>query len=426
MDITLDQVRQTLRKTLGFESFTAGFIKKVQHDDKCQTASISKNGTLRYNHEFVSKNIKTSEDLFSLIFHETLHKVFGHFIYQAGMIENIAADAIINAVISNLYSRYSNNGELFKRLYDPTGLTGLLRPDSNMRNNRYSNIYDNLYRQYYSNGNGQITTGELITSLKILTDQENIPTILLLGNHSQSDGAEFPNDIAGKIASDIQTSINKNGSFAGYNETLKQLFIRIIKSRFSLPRKILERYTTKRKIDRFKELYTTNTRSTSPIPIYPSKRDIILIASGVWPAHFHNRQMKLNKKDIGIAIYLDVSGSVSDFLPEIIGVIGKLQNEVITLFQFSNKVVETSLKQIQQGFIETTYGTDFDCIAESIIQRKFDKAVIITDGYASLSDEHTEILKKQRVKILTILFDGKTDCPELEPFGDVIQLDDIS
>ena len=426
MEITLSTARQILRQTLGFECFTARFIERVKEDPDCQTASINKQGTLRYNPDFVIKHVKTKGDLFSLIFHETLHKVFGHFIYNSGEIENIAADAIINAVISNIYSISSHRGELFKNLYPPKGLTGILRPDSNMYNSRYSCVYQNLYKTNYGHSSSRsLTTGELIQSLKILIDVENVPVILLIGSHGQAGKDEFPAEITSKLAADIRSALGRNDSQAGYFESLEQLFIEVIKSRLSLPRKILEKYTTNRKIDRFKELYNRQARTTSPIPIYPSKRDLTLIACGIWPAHFHNQQMKLYERKKGIAIYLDVSGSVNEYLPEIIGVIMKLQNKLSTVFLFSNAVVETPVKKLILGQIETTYGTDFDCIAQSIIENQYDKTVVITDGYASLSDDLSEKIKKQKVKILTILFNGKDDCPEFEHFGEIVQLDDL-
>ena len=93
MDITLSTVRTVLRKALGFESFTARFIERVTPDPTCATAAISRVGTLSYNPAFIEETIKTPADLFSLIFHETLHNVFGHFIYNAGPIENIDADS---------------------------------------------------------------------------------------------------------------------------------------------------------------------------------------------------------------------------------------------------------------------------------------------------------------------------------------------
>ena len=63
MIITLETVRQILRETLGFESFTARFIERVMEDNNCETASISKKGTLTYNLEFVSEYASLSNEL---------------------------------------------------------------------------------------------------------------------------------------------------------------------------------------------------------------------------------------------------------------------------------------------------------------------------------------------------------------------------
>ncbi len=79
-----------------------------------------------------------------------------------------------------------------------------------------------------------------------------------------------------------------------------------------------------------------------------------------------------------------------------------------------------------KGNIRTTYGTDFDCIAQHILDHGFDKAVIITDGYASMDAVKQEELKKHKLRILTMLFGGKADCDEFAPFGDVVQLEDAT
>ena len=51
--------------------------------------------------------------------------------------------------------------------------------------------------------------------------------------------------------------------------------------------------------------------------------------------------------------------------------------------------------------------------------------MVVTDGYANLDNKLSEELKKRKVSILTILFEGRQDCPEFEPFGEVIQLDEM-
>ena len=122
MKITLEVIRQILKEGLGFDSFVASFITEIHEDPTMPTAGITALGSLAYNPAFVTEYVTCPEDLFSLIFHELLHPMFGHFIYNNGELENIAADAIINAVISTIYVTESKEGNLFKKLYDRRGL----------------------------------------------------------------------------------------------------------------------------------------------------------------------------------------------------------------------------------------------------------------------------------------------------------------
>ncbi len=77
MKITLEQVREILRKSLGFDSFVASFITSVEENNKAtETAGISNDGRLKVNSEFIKKHITSKEDAFCLIFHEVLHPLF--------------------------------------------------------------------------------------------------------------------------------------------------------------------------------------------------------------------------------------------------------------------------------------------------------------------------------------------------------------
>ncbi len=156
--------------------------------------------------------------------------------------------------------------------------------------------------------------------------------------------------------------------------------------------------------------------------------DLVLLATGVWPVLFHNRAKSESRTSgRGLAVYLDVSGSVEDDLPKILGILGNMQAEIEKVFTFSNDVAEVSLKSLAKGEgIRTTYGTDFDCVATSILERGYPKAVVVTDGYADMTEEHMEALKKRKVSILTIIFgDGDEDCEALAPFGPVMKLEDV-
>jgi len=431
MKITLEIVREVLREALGFDSFVASFISEVRENPNHPSAGITRDGRLFYNPEFVAHFVATKEDLFCLIFHELLHPMFGHFIHGSGQIENIAADAVINAVISTLYCAESNEGSLFTKTHEPRGLDGIMRPDSEMGHSRYSGVYDKLYHRQYGQTDA-ISTGELIQTLKILTESEKIESVMLLGTHGGS-GAELENGLMGldpetlgRIAEDIKRSATEAmGSRAGYSDALISMLMEALRTHLSIRKALLRRFVTKRKVDHFKELFRERRMAVSPIPIHPSKRDLVMIAAGAYPIHFHNDISRPQQRDRGLAVYLDVSGSVNDHLPKILGILKGLRREIKSIFQFSNKVVETPFESLLRGKIETTLGTDFDCIARSILEHEFEKAVIITDGYASMNDDLKAQLQKRGVKTLTILFDSATECEDFACFGDVVPLEDV-
>jgi predicted metal-dependent peptidase len=150
-----------------------------------------------------------------------------------------------------------------------------------------------------------------------------------------------------------------------------------------------------------------------------------LIANGLHPGFFHNQLSTPAQRRKGLAIYLDVSGSVNEYLPKILGILQHLRREITSVFLFSNKVYETRFSTLLNGEIKTTGGTDFDCIAESILERQLDKAVIITDGYASMTEVNKVKLKRQGLITLTILFNRAQSCKEFAVSGDVVQLADI-
>lgn len=152
----------------------------------------------------------------------------------------------------------------------------------------------------------------------------------------------------------------------------------------------------------------------------------VLLAAGVPPFHYHNHAQRATTQEHGVAVYLDVSGSVNQHLPEIIGLLRSLRTELKTIYLLSNTVVEVPFRTLLAGHVQTTYGTDFNCIAEHILANRLDKAVILTDGYASMTDENQEQLRTRTFRALTVLFGGRTDSPEFEALGDVVQLDEVT
>jgi len=438
MNLTLETVRYTLRPAFGRQSFIASFIVKTQPDERRSTTSIDAKGVMRYNPQFVDKYVTDPADLFCLIVHELMHPMFGHFVYARGRLENLGADMVINAVLSLLFADYSGSGALFRKLYGRTGLQGLLRPGSEMCQSRYARLYAAFYETERSNP--KPSTGETIQALKVLTPVQGIPAVVLLGSHGKeglyqgkrrtgTDGMvpAFSADALARIAQELKGAAqDPRATRAGHGENLFDFFLNVLKTHLTIKRTLLQEFATRQKVDRFKQLIHRSRLGVSPIPIRLSKRDFVLLAAGVPSFHYHNVAYRQATQERGLAVYLDVSGSVNQHLPEIVGLLRSLKAELMSIFLFSNKVVEVPFRTLLVGQVQTTYGTDFDCIAEHVLTNRFDKAVVLTDGYASMTEENQEQLRSREFRALTVLFGGRADSPEFEALGDVVQLDEVT
>lgn len=426
MRMTLEIIRAVLRRTFGRESVSASFISRLEDDSSIATACINAQGEVRYNPSFVEAHIRSSADLFSLIMHELMHPLFGHFIYSGRHpLEAIGADMVINAVISVLFADDSNNGALFRCLYPDSGLAGLLRPNSRMHQSRYAG----LYWSFYGDNPRGLCTGEAIQSLKILTPDHDTETMMLLGNHEEeniSGSYTTDREVLARIAGELRDSVSaQSGVRRRSGRSLENLFIAILKTHMGLKMTLLQRYSTQRKVDRFVCLHNQRGLATSPVPLQPSRREVTLLAADIPLLHYRSPVTRRTMRHRGLAVYLDVSGSVNKHLPRIMGLLQGLRRSITSIFLFSNQVIEVPFDALLAGRVQTTYGTDFDCVAESLMERRLDQAIVLTDGHAELEEVNRHHLIQRHVRLLTILFGGETNCVELAPFGDVLQLDDV-
>ncbi len=420
MNITLETVRDTLRRPFGKDSFTSGFITAVEATESCPTACINAAGRLQYNPTFAETHLGTPQALFCLIVHELCHCLFRHSTHGYGHLENLGEDALINAFITQAFLEASDTGVLFRDFYQPEGLHGLLRPYSDLRHSRFGPLYDQLYT-----ANRQISSGEVIQALRVLVPSEReARTIVLLGSHGEGENGPASGAMEG-IAEDLGRALDR-GNAAGPGGSLIELFRKRIASAVAIKRAVLRRYTTSRRLDNFIESLRNRRMGVSPIPITPSKRELIMLHAGVMPPHFRRPMIRESTSRKGLAVYLDVSGSVQEHLPRILGILARLQDVLTSIYLFSTEVREIPYRQLLAGRISTTYGTSFDCVANSILEQGFERAVILTDGHAYLSGDVHNALKASKSRLLTVLFGGAMSCPSLAPFGEVMELEKVT
>ena len=417
MQTSLQTVRDVVREGFGSESFVAGFISQVQPDANCATACINAQGKMLYNPEFANKHLQRRENLFCLLVHELCHCVFRHSVHGHGKLENFGEDSLINAFVTQTFPKVSGKGRLFTEFYPEEGMVGLLRPGSKLVHSRFGPLHARLYASRKG-----LSSGEVIQTLRVLLPEDELKMPVLLGSHGEDGGVS--DAVREGIAEDLANAIDLSDA-VGVGGPLCDLFRKRLKSAVGIRRAVLRRYTTNQRLDRFVSVCRETRTGVSPVPIAPTKRELIMMHAGMMPPHFRRPVMADRTSREGLAVYLDVSGSVESHLPRILGVLARLENVLTGIYLFSTKVVEVPFKEVMAGRIQTTFGTSFDCIAESVVEKRFQRAIILTDGYAFLTEDKRNALTASKAKLLTVLFGGARGCDALGQFGEVVQLEDV-
>jgi hypothetical protein len=96
-------------------------------------------------------------------------------------------------------------------------------------------------------------------------------------------------------------------------------------------------------------------------------------------------------------VYLDVSGSMNQLLPHLLGLlVPYVTRGQALVFQFSTVVEPLPLDQLKRGHLKTTQGTDINAVLTHALaaQPPCKRLLILTDGYTG--KPHPDNLRKLR------------------------------
>ena len=365
--------------------------------------------------------------------------------YEAALM-NLSMDMRINAAIAQylvpLYKTYSRTTNVFQSMYKPNGPEGLLRPGSS-----YSarNKYSLIYRALYANENSyrRASTGEearvkdifkneetIRNALKQLlprspSNEKKLQKLIYIGNHSnekdqedkdygqdsknqetqdQRQGKQDPGErkeieappIVEALEEDLKEEMRdaissamaaQGGTSAGFSDVFFESMIEVIESSKNVHMGALEAFACDAKINQIKAMFERERRTSSVVPLNPSNRELVMLAAGWCPTRWTNKRIDQGKKNRNIAVYLDVSGSVSSYLPKILGVIQTMRQGIKTVYCFSNEVHEHHMDELMEGKYKSTGGTDFNCVINHAIEKNLDKVIVFSDGCAYVDHE---------------------------------------
>ena len=432
--------------------FATRVINKVQlvsgDNKQIQTLEVGKDGIIWVNEKFWKERIKTRLDAKIVLLHELFHVVTGDTLKLESMtkseheIANISMDMRINAAICQCFlaSQFSllSNSVLCK-MYPAGGIIGLLRPLSAYgKNSKYKLIYSSLYenantgntlnKDQLARAKEMFKSEEAIrAALKILIprdQRESTRAIIFIGSHG-GEGVGRPQDkdqdnkqeieeidigdldegIKQEIRNAIQQQVEETAKQGGLSDILAEHMVHVIQTNKSIAMRALEQFACNAKINEIKAFYRKERRKSSVVPIQPSSRDIAMLAVGLPPAIWHNRSQVKKNINKNVAIYIDVSGSVTHWLPKLMGLVKNLDKGVKQIFAFSTEVHDHSVEEMSSGIYKTTGGTDFDCIVTHAFERDINKIIIFTDGYADVR-QHDKTEIRKRIKDVAIVYFG--------------------
>lgn len=395
--------------------------------------AIDFKGNLYLNLEFLETYVKDEDDLACLFSHEILHQIFGDCLDalsisnidpDAGLkhlAQNIAMDIRINSYVVKICEKRNLSYKVFDNIYKTlinenndknekiTPIYKLLAPYSSftkkeLENQHLAPVIKEYQDLYFNKSSSIISYYESYTNiynyLKEIKDKS--PNVLLLGNHGQlsieeqeallgqdpnedTDGNNLPiKSPLENIKDGFEHELDE-GIKAGYSDIAASSILQIRDGQFKLNLNYFKRLSFKSHMSNVKIEGEKKSRYNVASPSVPkviSKKDLFMLNFGFVPTLWKKKIEVEEKIPKMLPIYLDVSGSMTSYLPEIIRLILNIQEDIEYVWGFSNKIFKHTFEDLSNGKIKSTGGTDFVCILDHAKEQEYSSILVITDGDA--------------------------------------------
>lgn len=432
-----------------------------------QTIGINYQGRVYASQEFWKTYLKEEKDLAVVLFHELYHQVTGdtRFIldfdkddpeYQLKLLaSNIAQDCRINCFLSK-YSNITDASSFFIKFYNEDAiaanpLVALLRPGTSelVPTPELREAYD----AYYSDEKGKTVKSFIklyylvLEYLRQRSDKNQTEgNIVFIGAHGEFTDSQG-NPIEGEAAETLKKAIKQqilsqskdkkaaqgiivDGMTAGYSDTLEE---QIVAEAFGIDQKLDFNMFKRMSFDsimnnvRLSMLEKTNKRTKNIfIPSVMSRMDVFKLIYDFIPPFWDDKTEEYRPVARKVPIYLDVSGSMTSYLPILINMILNIRDDIDYVWGFSNKVVMHTMEDLRARKINSTGGTDFDCIIDHALENEFDSILVITDGYAYCKQPNGEKLEQIEDVVTVLCTDSRCRSNYFcDTYENVVDIEDI-
>lgn len=343
--------------------------------------SLEAQPVLYINPEFCDQWLESDNDLKCILMHEFLHVLLRHtekYTFSTPLL-NIAADAIINAIIHRTYgTMYS---DFFYRFYQERGLMDLLRYHNT--NDMMESDMAEIHKRIYS---GQMSTDELHELLHYMISSgliRGIRRTVLIGNHEGKAQRISPetkyilDEIMKKMDGVLVWNKQKE---KGIGDQPNHEEGQLIKHKLAQWRKSSARILIKCLSPDKKPRPYTDRFVQLPLLSNEYKRAMARYCqSGILP--FSQCTVPGLHQSESVSLYLDVSGSMHAELDALIGLLHHFRHMIRRpIWVFSDAVYPAKFIKHKLQYI-TTNGTSIDVVFDHMRTKKISKALIVTDGY---------------------------------------------
>lgn len=407
---------------------------KVSSDIPTAAVECVRRPRLLINPEFAAKHCARDEHLFLLVMHELWHIILAHTrLYpRVTPAHNIAFDAIINAGLSRQYDKPEYRG-FFDALNPADKFPSLLlRPPVGWPHNpEYPDIgppgtrqiLERLYPPENSKEASMPFYDEILNLLRKYAEENGWVWVdgepFLLGDHDNPDaeGQVFVDPVLGEALRRVASKMpgqfggkkrGTGGSRADWqnevgpsSEHARRAFSGVLR-RCLGPRQGGRRRKTKSPIP-----------AVSGTSVLPNGRDRLAPARRMLgsPGTIWSQQgtvkARVPETPSKAHVYLDVSGSMAEILPYLLGlVLPYVATGQADIFQFSTIVEPLPFARLQHGRLQTTGGTDINCVLEHLLgfTPHVHRALVLTDGATgSPADEFAVRVRDQNVRIYVVM-----------------------
>lgn len=390
---------------------------------------------LLINPDFAVKYCQRDEHLFLLVMHELWHIILAHTrLYpRVTPAHNVAFDAIINAGLARQYYSKPEYRGFFEELNPADKFPSVLLrppvgwpthpeyPDVGPPGTRQ--ILERLYPPPKAKQVAMPFYEEILQLLRQYAEQNGWVWVdgdpFLLGDHSNPDaeGTVFADPILGdtmrRIAGKMPGNLvgQKPGKGGAKGEQMTELVPATEYARRAFSHVLRHCLGPREGGQRRRQ--KTSIPITSGTSVIPNPRDRLASArrklgmpNTIWaqPGTIKARVPEVPSK---AHVYLDVSGSMAEVLPHLLGLIlPYVAAGQADIFQFSTMVESLPLARLQHGRLQTTGGTDINCVLEHVlgVTPLVHKALLLTDGATGIPwGNLVDRVREQNLRIYVVL-----------------------